>query len=119
MASWLSGEALLADLKEYYSEQHSDEIIKNWRDAKAWKRVEKRRLKENAPDFIWISDCGPQFARDFAGEHSSDLIEEHAADARRCWYRLFLHDEFADNFRLEVITTPDDSRVVGWCITVD
>lgn len=40
--------------------------------------------------------------------------------AKKCIFRCFYPDnQLADNYRLEVVTTPDDTEVVGWTVIVD
>lgn len=66
-----------------------------------------------------------KFNVDVIGGGNSELYPKYTGDANhalaeKCIYRLFEpHELFADNYRLEVVTTPDDSEVIGWCVTVD
>ncbi len=57
------------------------------------------------------------------GESNQDLVDKYFKDlklAEKCVYRMFVpNNQLADNYRLEVITTHDDSEVVGWWVTVD
>ena len=67
-----------------------------------------------------------EFNIDVIGGQDDALLAKYSgplneALARKCVYRCFVHanDNFADNYRLEVITTPDDDAVIGWSVTVD
>lgn len=80
------------------------------------------------PDSLYPRDSYKpitEFKIDVIGGGNSELFPKYSGDAnealaKKCIYRLFSpHDLFADNYRLEVITTPDDSQVIGWCVTVD
>jgi hypothetical protein len=66
-----------------------------------------------------------EFHFDVMGDGDSKLLEQYSGDinaekAKKCIYRLFSpHELFADNYRLEVITTPEDDAIIGWSVTVD
>lgn len=67
-----------------------------------------------------------EFTVDVIGGGDEDLLAKFSgplneALARKCIYREFNHsnDNIANNYRLEVITTPEDDAVIGWCVTVD
>ena len=101
-----------------------------WKDGSNWKRQEKRHLKDEAEDTFSTreyrgNDCNlvPDFPCDMLGEHDVDLVKRFfhdPASAQKCIYRLFVpNNQLADNYRLEVITTPEDDAVVGWWVTVD
>lgn len=92
-----------------------------WCDVSQWKRREKRRL---GGDWEWYfcvkEDNTYEFGIDFAGSADQQLVTKHVVDAERCILRLFYPDNaLANNYRLEVVTTPDDDAVVGWTIVVD
>ena len=67
-----------------------------------------------------------EFNIDVIGGQDDALLAKYSgpaneALARKCVYRCFLHanDNISNNYRLEVITTPEDDAVIGWCVTVD
>lgn len=102
-----------------------DHIWKLWCDGKDWRREEKRTLKDDWDSFFFVSaQTGqPEFSYDLAGDFRPDLVKQMLVSpsrAEKCVFRMFVHrGRFGDNFRLEVITTPEDDEVVGWGITVD
>ena len=121
-------------------EELSDALFNAWRTGKNWKRQEKSLLKNSEycdiSSFVeevidWehpsypkpVLSKRPAFPTDVLGQHSDELVQRYFNDqklAERCIHRLFVpHDIFADNYRLEVITTHDDIEVVGWWVTVD
>lgn len=121
-------------------EQLEKHIWSLWCDGNKWKRQEKRLLKDEAEDtFTETQYIGewkpglpgnqqehrkvPSFPVDMIGESNQELVTKYFNDlkiAEKCVYRLFSPDnQLADSYRLEVITTHDDSEVVGWWVTVD
>lgn len=118
-----------------------EEFIWNlWCDGGNWKRAEKHTLKDEAEytftetEYVGEWKPGlpgnqqerrivPSFPKDMLGESNPVLVEKYFNDlklAEKCVYRLFEPDnQLADNYRLEVITTHDDTEVVGWWVTVD
>ncbi len=103
-------------------------IWKLWCDGKHWKRQEKRQWGDEAEFsghlyFDGVRKEVPDFPCDMLGTHNQELVQKFFADpeaGKKCIYRLFSPDnELADNYRLEVVTTPDDTEVVGWWVTVD
>lgn len=118
----------------------ADAMFDTWKDGNNWKRHEKASLKSSqsydASVFVeeihdWKHEGYPKptigrkptFPLDVLGWHDEALVKRYFDDvelAKKCTYRLFgPHDIFADNYRLEVITSHDDSEVVGWWVTVD
>jgi hypothetical protein len=129
LASWTTDEAL------------RDRVWDLWRDGKNWKRVAKHKVGSDWIEYFadidydkcTASDPWPpapekckmgEFPIDVCGEHD-DVLTKRAFEeplwGQSCIYREFVssNDHIADNYRLEVITTPDDDAVVGWWITVD
>ena len=119
-----------------------EELTEAWTDMREWKRVEKRRLKDDVDDFIFIGDDWDEeddeayealglyapppklnFAEDFVGHHNLNLLYKVCAakQEKECWLRVFVpsHECLGNNFRLEVVTTPDDTAIVGWLVIVD
>lgn len=118
-------------------EQH---IWGMWCDGGRWKRREKRMLKDEWEDKLSMTEYlgewkpglpgnqqerrqVPYFDVDMVGEANMELVAKLHADpkqAAKCIFREFEPDnQLADNYRLEVVTTPDDSEVVGWTVIVD
>jgi hypothetical protein len=65
----------------------------------------------------------PCFPLDLYGEEDEALVKhyhDNPKEAEKCVLRVFQAPHgLCDNYRLEVVTTPDDSRVVGWTVIVD
>lgn len=112
-------------------EQLEQHVWDAWCDGAQWKRGEKRRLGEDADYFFERSTYDDEFKplpedqhynsfiEDFLGDADQSLVDKHFMDGR-CWYRTFYPDnDLADNYRLEVVTTPDDDAVIGWTVIVD
>ncbi len=119
-----------------------------WCDPREWKRQEKRRLKVEWESYFYET-CGAVMGDDLVRRHGTErcptygckepkvaafnvdqqggydqvLVTRCWADheyAQRCWLRVFVpHSELADNYRLEVVTTPEDDAVIGWTIITD
>jgi hypothetical protein len=96
-----------------------------WRDGSRWKREEKRKLKDEWDSYFvtgWETK-EPCFAIDMLGWENPELVKKYFNDpklAAKCVFRMFVPDnQLADNYRLEVVTTPEDDAVVGWTIVVD
>lgn len=128
--------------------QLEERVWSLWCDPGQWKRVEKRKLKDEWTSYFHRS-CGAIMGDDYVYRHGEDECLRHActepqtacftvdqqgghdqervdacwADPRRaqaCWRRVFVPDnDLADNYRLEVVTTPEDDAVVGWTIVTD
>jgi hypothetical protein len=114
-------------------EQHIWDL---WCDGSRWNCEEEREWGDEA-DFIESQLVGtwdpepskrvyrkvPTFPCDMLGDHNSVLVKKFFDDSelgKKCIYRYFSPDnQLADNYRLEVVTTPDDTEVVGWWVTVD
>ncbi len=115
-----------------------EHIWKMWCDGAQWKREEKRQLKDEGEDKFSTTDwdkkpadwqpgqplpSNPYFDVDMLGEANMELVAKFHADpklAAKCIFRCFIpSNQLADNYRLEVVTTPDDSEVVGWSVIVD
>lgn len=120
--------------------QLEEYIWKLWCDGSRWKREEKRKLKDEAEDtfseYEYIGELKatlpgnrqerrrvPSFPCDMLGKANQALVEKYFNEpklAEKCVYRMFVPDnQLADSYRLEVITTHDDTEVVGWWVTVD
>lgn len=100
-------------------DQLKDHVWSLWKDGNQWKRGEKRRLGESWEDYFGHSG-DDEFMLDFCGSSDKQLVDEFKGDASRCWLRVFYPDnELADNYRLELVTTPADDKIVGWTVIVD
>lgn len=91
-----------------------------------WKREEKHKIGEEWETYMGYDspgDADPAFFHDFAGGCDSALVKKYADDpklAETCIYRMFIpKGQLGDNFRLEVVSTPDDSEIIGWVVVVD
>lgn len=109
--------ATLDDLREH--------IWKKFTDGRKWSRHVKRQLGEDWQDYFHInrSTGQPYFASDCAGNSNESLVQQMFADparAEKCYLRVFLpKGPLEDNFRLEVVSTPEDNEIVGWLLVVD
>lgn len=117
-------------------EQLEEFIWNLWCDGSRWKRQEKRQLKDSWEDYlgsgesIWTGfgrdakrTLTAGFPVDMIGNENKELVEKYFADpkaAEKCIFRCFSPDnQLADNYRLEVVTTPEDDAVIGWTVIVD
>lgn len=105
--------------KNISSQSELEECLwKTWKDGNNWKRESKEKTKENWDTFLderWI---------DFFGSCNQQLLANFSSnekDARNCIIRCFIpnNESLMDNYRLEVVTTPNDSDVIIWTITED
>lgn len=114
-----------------------EELTEAWTDMREWKREEKWRLKVEAETYIRVEnqydrttgkyyvpqDADPVFRDDFAGDCNQDLVNQvyKTGQSPQCWLRVFVpkHECLGNNFRLEVVSTPDDTAIVGWLVIVD
>jgi len=56
------------------------------------------------------------------GEIDEELLSSMSEDDKcMCHIRIIVpeDDELRDGFRIEVVTTPDDSQVIVWCLITD
>lgn len=98
-----------------------DHIWKTWSAVDSWSRVKKYLLREDAFDYFYANGC---FAIDLYGDANKQLVTKFFNSpelAQKCICRVFVpkNDSLRDNYRLEVITTPEDDEVVGWSLFVD
>lgn len=111
-------------------EQLEEHIWKMWCDGSRWKRLEKRRLNDDFDSYIFVDKYGvggktnePSFNVDMCGDFDKDAVQRllnNDAEAKKCILRVFQPDnQLADNYRLEVVTNPQDDAVVGWTVFVD
>lgn len=111
------------------AEQLREAVKKAWSNGSNWIRDAKNMVKKDWVDYI----NGPSvyrpnekisFIYDFAGNWNQELVEKVYNDpemAESCVYRLFIprHRFLASNFRLEILTTPEDDEVIGWVVICD
>lgn len=141
MGEWLSTPKALEAIHAFEDTEGAERerLWKLWCNPKNWKRREKRTLGPDGVDKFrnTVYDDNrhdlrgmdrqrheePWFDVDCLGEANDALVKKYFDDpkaAERCIERVFEpHDEFADNFRLEVTTTPEDDAVIGWTVIVD
>ncbi len=119
-------------------EQLEEHIWKMWCDGGRWKRQEKRQLKDSWEEYLATYDWDarpsdwkhgdpvplkPSFPIDMLGEEDEALVQKYFSDRKageKCIFRCFSPDnKLANNYRLEVVTTPEDDAVIGWTVIVD
>lgn len=106
---------------DFYQEDPS-ELWELWCDAENWKCVQSELLGDDAGDYF---SNGPEayFDIDVLGWSDQMLIQKCFNDAefaKQCFkYEFIPHDEFADNFRLEIFLTPEKDKVIGWSLSTD
>lgn len=97
--------------------QVNDFIVRELTDGSKWKRSTKRKIDfdKSPEDIFYIDLIG------FLDEPLIKELTQSSSNDKICWFREFLpkHENLADNFRLEVITTLADDKIIGWTITVD
>jgi hypothetical protein len=105
-------------------EQVVDKLWEQWLDGKQWVREEKTKL-DDWEDYISPGRTAGsfEFMDDFAQGYDQDLVEKYGSRpdlAEKCWLRTFTPKGYlGNNFRLEVVTTPEDDEVIGWVVIVD
>lgn len=120
--------------------QLEEHIWKLWCDGTQWKRQEKRQLKDEWDYKLTTTEYTgewkpglpgnqqehrivPYFDVDMLGDFDEGLVAKYANDpkqAAKCIFRCFIPgNQLADNYRLEVLTTPEDDAVIGWTVIVD
>ena len=98
-------------------------------DGNQWARNSKRRMGNDVYEFGWfsISETDPEHFKfypdhdDMFGYDEALAKELHkAGKLKKCWHREFNpKNDLADNYRLEVLTDPDDTKIVVWQIITD
>lgn len=102
-----------------------EHIWELWCNGSKWRRASKEKLKDNWDSYFSSlgSEPKPYFNIDTCGEGNNKLVNyyfNNPKEAEKCILRTFLpNNQLEDNYRLEVITTPDDSEVVGWTVIQD
>jgi hypothetical protein len=116
--------------KNCSKQELEDRIAFLWSDGNNWRRNEKCKLKYDWETFLSGVEYKlghikkiPHFNIDIYGWSNDELVIKLFNDpktAAKCIKRSFEPcEQFADNFRLEVITTPEDDEVVGWTVYRD
>jgi len=99
-----------------------------WCDPKQWKRNEKRKLGEYHDEYFYMSERDgtgkrPVFMIDTFGGEDAALVEHYHKNpnlAAKCTLRVFEPaNQLGNNYRLEVVTSDDDTQIVGWTIVED
>jgi hypothetical protein len=104
--------------------EFSTRAMRVWQDPKQWVRQSKSRMKTGlaADNYIVIEEDG---AYGFVGEDryesgSQEVLKRYHGNEDNCWIRVFTPSNiFADNFRVEFMTTPTDDELVGWLLAGD
>ena len=64
-----------------------------------------------------------EFNIDVAGECDDILVQKYCDDlelAKKCIVRTFIpNNELGYNFRLEIVSTPEDDFIIGWTLITD
>ncbi len=105
-------------------EEHKFNLFK---DGSQWKRSEKRRAADDVYEFGWFSayhgeplKMYPDHEEMFGVDMALANALHEAGTLKKCWLRTFIPASFlADNYRLEVVTDPDDTKVVAWQVITD
>jgi hypothetical protein len=142
ISAWVSTPEIQRDLY-IHDETHEEQerLWKLWCDGSQWKRREKRKLDSeefkdqftsieyhegfnpSLPGYKQPHRYVPYFDVDMAGHVDMELVKKYLDDpaqGSKCIVRGFEPaDDFADNYRLEVFTTPEDDAVIAWTIIVD
>lgn len=146
ITQWLSTLEIENDLKGYYTQDLDQKeldyisnelgldknltagdidchIFKLFSNGSQWSRENKEKLKEEWKSYFYTNPK-PEFAYDFAGNSDINLVTEFCnkpKEAEKCILRVFVpkNDHLGNNFRLEIVTKPDDTEVVGWTVMVD
>lgn len=118
-------------------EELLEHIYGLWCDGNQWKRDSKRKMSEDWEtyfsdyDYSQVKDFKPgdrvpkkpYCPVDMMGDYDVELVTKYFNDpesAKRCIHRIFVpNNALDDNYRLEVITTPEDDAVVGWTVVED
>jgi hypothetical protein len=96
-----------------------DEFIwKLWIDGSRWKRNKKCKIQEDEYGIFYNGE----FLIDMIGECNDFLLKKYVTNQQleKCIFREFVPDnELGNNYRLNVVTTPEDDEVIGWTVIVD
>lgn len=98
-----------------------DHTWKTWSGVENWSRIKKYLLREDAFDYFYANGY---FVFDLYGDANKQLVTKFFNSpklAQKCICRVFApkNEYLRDNYRLEVITTPEDDEVVGWSLFLD
>ncbi len=108
------------------AEEIANHKLKLFVDGNKWARGEKGRIKEEVYEYSWFHIEGNDFKFYPDHDHLYEYDEQLAKDLHnnkilvKCWHRVFYpKNDLADNYRLEVLTDPDDEKVVVWQVITD
>ncbi len=93
--------------------------------GKEWKRDTKCKLGDEWENFFYAPQGEKvKWSDDFAQDCDDVLVQQYGTNsslAERCILRNFYprNESLSENFRLQVITTPDDSQIIGWIVGCD
>ncbi len=112
--------------KPYTKDNVRQAIFDLFCSEKEYSRTEKRKITDDWDTYFYPNESKTSmtFASDFAGGSEQSLVNDLAKEESRmqkCWLRVFSpkNELLGDNFRLEVVTTPEDDKIVGWLVVVD
>lgn len=106
----------LENVDKHIQDKHFNEFL----NPSNWKRGEKRKLKEN-----WDSYFRKEgFSIVEFGDYNTKLVEYYYTNpmqAQKCILRVFWLQSYiaSIDYRIEVVTTPNDDEVIGWTAITD
>lgn len=105
----------VADLPSFMKAQISN--------GEVWKRFEKRRMNESARDFFQLdTETNTYYLGIVDDGNAFPKVEVKLTtdDLEKCWLRTFGPPVYlGDRYTLYIITTPDDTEIVGWTTIED
>lgn len=100
-------------------EQFDEYIWELWVDSSQWECEKNEVLGDDCENYFYQNE----FDIDVAGECDDALVKKYSDDAelaKKCIVRTFIpNNELGDNFRLEMVTTPEDDAIIGWSLITD
>lgn len=105
--------------KDATLDEVSSKIWCDWKDGAMWKRVNKNRLGDDWEQYFYEPGA---FLIDCAGYYDQALVAKLTAEEKKnCIHRGYgqRNKRLMDNFRMEIVSTPDDNLIVGWTVIVD
>lgn len=101
-------------------EQFDKYIWELWIDNSQWKCEQNEILGDEYENYFYENDFS---IIDVAGECDNFLVKKYCDDielAKKCIVRTFIpNNELGDNFRFEIVTTPEDDAIIGWSLIAD
>lgn len=101
-------------------EQFDEYIWKLWIDGSRWECDQNEALGDDYENYFYKNEFS---IIDVAGECDDILVRKYCDNfelAKKCIVRTFTaNNEIGDNFRLEMVTTPEDNAIIGWSLITD